>query len=48
MSAGAIIMMCIGCGALWGGFAVASTIGIKHLRQEKKLAEKKTSENKSE
>jgi|GEM_PF-875620 len=36
MSAGAIIMMCIGCGALWGGFAISSTIGIRHLIKERK------------
>jgi len=30
MSTGAIIMMIIGCGALWGGCAVSLGIAFKH------------------
>ena len=29
MSTAAIVMMIIGCGGLWGGFAVAVTLAIK-------------------
>ena len=35
MSTGAIIMMIIGCGGLWGGCAVAVTIAMKHSKKEK-------------
>lgn len=30
MSAGAIIMMCIACVGLWGGFAASVAIAFKH------------------
>jgi len=30
MSAGAIVMMVIGCVGLWGGFAVSCTIALRH------------------
>lgn len=33
MSVGAIIMMVIGCGGLWGGCAVAITIAIKNSKK---------------
>jgi hypothetical protein len=32
MNTGAIIMMIIGCGGLWGGCAVAISIAMKHKR----------------
>lgn len=32
MNTGAIIMMIIGCGGLWGGCAVAVAIAMKHRR----------------
>lgn len=33
MSTGAIIMMIIGCGGLWGGCAVAVSIAIKSSKK---------------
>lgn len=35
MSTGAIVMMIIGCGGLWGGFALACAIAFKHSRKNK-------------
>ncbi len=35
MSASAIIMMIIGCGALWGGCAAAVIINMRHNKKEK-------------
>ncbi len=35
MSTGAIIMMVIGCGGLWGGCAVASMVAYKHSKKNK-------------
>ncbi|MFQ8602887.1 MAG: methionine/alanine import family NSS transporter small subunit [Anaerovoracaceae bacterium] len=35
MSTGAIIMMIIGCGGLWGGFALSCIIAIKHGKKDK-------------
>lgn len=34
MSVGAIVMMVIGCGGLWGGFAVSCGIAFRHSRKE--------------
>lgn len=34
MSTAAIVMMCIACVGLWGGFAVAVGIAIKASRKE--------------
>lgn len=36
MPTSAIIMMVIGCGGLWGGFAVACFIAFKHNKQDNK------------
>ena len=35
MSTGAIIMMIIGCGGLWVGFALSCAIAFKHNKKEK-------------
>ncbi|WP_333859503.1 MetS family NSS transporter small subunit [Clostridium sp.] len=35
MNTGAIIMMIIGCGGLWGGFLVAVSIALKHSKAKK-------------
>lgn len=32
MSTGAVIMMIIGCGGLWGGFIVSCAIAFKHRK----------------
>lgn len=33
MTTGAIVMMIIGCGGLWGGCALAVSIAIKHNKK---------------
>ncbi|MDD3167963.1 MAG: MetS family NSS transporter small subunit [Eubacteriales bacterium] len=33
MNTGAIIMMIIGCGGLWGGCIIATSIAIKHSKK---------------
>lgn len=35
MSTGAIVMMIIGCGGLWGGCAAASIYYIRYSKKEK-------------
>ena len=35
MSTGAIIMMIIGCGGLWGGCVASCLIAFKHSKKEK-------------
>ncbi|MCI5898042.1 MAG: MetS family NSS transporter small subunit [Anaerovoracaceae bacterium] len=32
MSTGAIVLMIIGCGALWGGCAISLAIALKHRK----------------
>lgn len=34
MPTSAIIMMIIGCGGLWGGFAVACLIALRHSKKQ--------------
>ena len=40
MSMGAMIMMIVGCGGLWGGCAAACFISIKHSKKRKAEEEK--------
>lgn len=34
MSTGAIVMMIIGCGGLWGGFALSCIISARHGKKK--------------
>jgi hypothetical protein len=44
MSTGAIIMMVLGCGSLWGGCALSCVLAYRYSKKEKQAAQQTNEE----